>query len=50
MHPASETRTVSLDRPRKAIFALLYVVFCFALFVLVMALADGALLLLSRYG
>lgn len=50
MHRVSETPTISLERPRKAILALLYVVFCFAFLVLVVALADAALLLISRFG
>ena len=50
MHRVSELSTISLDRPRTAILALLYVVFCFAWLVLVVALADAALLLISRYG
>ena len=50
MHRLSETSTISLERPRKAILALMYVVFCFAWLVFVVALADAALLLLSRYG
>jgi hypothetical protein len=50
MHRFSETPTISLERPRTAILALLYVVFCFAWFVLLVALADAALLLISRYG
>jgi hypothetical protein len=50
MHEPSGTHTISLERPRKAILALLYVVFCFAFLMLVVALADAALLLISRYG
>jgi hypothetical protein len=48
MHEVSET--ISLERPRKAIFALLYVVFCFACLVLGLALANVALLVISRHG
>lgn len=47
MYHETETRTISLDRPRKAI---LYVLFCFGCLVLSVALADVALVLLSRYG
>ena len=50
MRGVSDTSTISLDRPRKAILAVLYVVFCFAMFVLGIALAAAALQVLSRYG
>jgi hypothetical protein len=46
----SETHAISLERPRRAILALLYVVFCYGFLALVVALADAALLLISRYG
>ncbi len=47
MYHESDTRTISLDRPRKAI---LYVLFCVGCLVLSVALADLALFTLSRYG
>ena len=47
MHDVNDTRTISLDRPRKAI---LYVLLCFGCLVASLALADLALLALSRYG
>jgi hypothetical protein len=50
MHRVSESSTISLERSRRAIWALLYVVFCLAWLVLVEALAGAALLLISRYG
>ena len=50
MRGVSDTSTISLDRPRKAILAVLYVVLCFAMFVLGIALAAAALQVISRYG
>lgn len=50
MHEVSDTPTISLERPRKAVLALLYVVFCFAWIWLVVALSLGALLVISHYG
>jgi hypothetical protein len=37
------SETISLERPREAIFALLYVVLCFACLVLGLVLANVAL-------
>jgi hypothetical protein len=47
MHHTSESLTISLDRPRTII---VYVLVCFACFVVPLVLADLALVLLSRYG
>ena len=47
MRRVSESVTVSLDRPRTVV---LYVLFCFGCLALSLALANVALLLLSRYG
>jgi hypothetical protein len=48
MHEVSET--ISLERPRKAIFALLYVVFCFACLLFGLVLANVAVFLISGDG
>lgn len=48
MH-VSDTRTISLERPRKAILVLLYVVYCFACIVLGLLLSEAALFVLDRF-
>jgi hypothetical protein len=50
VHEVSDTPTISLERPRKAVLAVLYVVFCFAWLWLVVALALAPLLVISHYG